>query len=52
MNKKLGNSLSADTFSVRNLKLFTQNKMLLKRNYELRTTVILKFDRKQQNSGK
>ena len=26
--------------------------MILKRNYELRKTVMLKFDRKQQNSGK
>ena len=26
--------------------------MILKRNYELRKTVMLKFDRKHQNSGK
>ena len=26
--------------------------MILKRNYELRKIVMLKFDRKQQNSGK
>ena len=53
MNKKLRNSFSADTLSVRNVKkLFTQNKMILKRNYELRKTVRFKFDRKQQNSGK
>ena len=26
--------------------------MIFKRNYELRKTVMLKFDRKQQNSGK
>ena len=26
--------------------------MILKRNYELRKSVVLKFDRKQQNSGK
>ena len=54
INKKLGNSFSADTLSVRNVKkkLFTQDKKILKRNYELRKTVMLKFDRKHQYSGK
>ena len=31
-------------------KLFTQDKIILKRNYELRKGVMLKFVRKQQNS--
>ena len=54
MNKKSRNSFSADTLSVRNVKkkLFTQDKKILKRNYELRKTVMLKFDRKHQYSGK
>ena len=54
INKKLGNSFSADTLSVRNVKRSYLHRIrwYWRETMRRRKTVMLKFDRKQQNSGK
>lgn len=56
MNKKLRNLVWADMWFVRKVKriffFLPQNKMILRRNYELRKNVMSKFSTKEQNSGK